>query len=101
MLASIRTAVTPSPGRTSANTDKRRSRVLAWRPVTSNGCPGVWGRFMPLNAASGVKTRKRRRGGHDVERLLGGEGARELRQMVLPPVAGALVVPAFRTAPGV
>src|SRR5689334_21915641 len=93
MLASIRSAVAASPGRTSAKTDSIRSSVLALG--RSRGAePTIGACLLPLNASAGVKTRKRRRRRRNLHRLFGRERTRELRQMELPPAARALVVPA-------
>src|SRR6187401_1428589 len=105
MLASISSAVRPSPGRTSANTARARSRRLAVRAGAVRVDPRIRGLLlgsgsgaapMPpaLNASARVKARKRRHGHGDFDGFFGGEGSGKLREMTLPPHARPLVVPA-------
>src|ERR1041384_2582521 len=103
MVTSINSAVTASPARTSANIERMRSSAFCGRPETwvepAIGClvvAGSWAAPLPPahNASARVETRKRRHRGDDFDRLFGSERAGELRQMALPPVLRAFVVPA-------
>src|ERR1044071_2339151 len=97
MFTSISTAVSPSPPRTSAKTERARSSVLGVRPGDEGFDPRI--RASPaLNASAGVKTRKRGGGRGDLHRFLRGERAGQLRKVELPPAAGALVAPAVGAA---